>query len=32
MYNHYHLLIKTRRPPLSMGMREVNRVFTQALN
>lgn len=30
--NHYHLLVETRRPTLSQGMREVNGVYTQAYN
>jgi len=30
MDNHYHLLIQTRQPTLSRGMREVNGVYTQA--
>jgi len=32
MGNHYHLLIETREPTLSKGMREVNGVYTQAFN
>jgi len=32
MDNHYHLLIETRQPTLSKGMREVNGVYTQAFN
>lgn len=32
MDNHYHLLIETRRPSLSRGMREVNGVYTQRFN
>jgi len=32
MDNHYHLLIQTRQPTLSKGMREVNGVYTQAFN
>lgn len=32
MGNHYHLLIETRQPTLSKGMREVNGVYTQAFN
>lgn len=32
MGNHYHLLIETRKPTLSKGMREVNGVYTQAFN
>lgn len=32
MDNHYHLLIETRLPTLSKGMREVNGVYTQAFN
>lgn len=32
MGNHYHLLIETRQPTLSRGMREVNGVYTQAFN
>ena len=30
MDNHYHLLIETRQPTLSRGMREVNGVYSQA--
>jgi len=32
MTNHYHLLIETPRPNLSKGMRQLNGVYTQALN
>ena len=32
MDNHYHLLIETRRPTLSRGMREINGVYSQAFN
>src|SRR3546814_87813 len=32
MDNHYHLLVETRQPTLSRGMREVNSVYTQAFN
>lgn len=32
MDNHYHLLIETRQPTLSKGMREVNGVYTQGFN
>lgn len=32
MDNHYHLLIETRQPTLSKGMREINGVYTQAFN
>ena len=32
MDNHYHLLIQTRQPTLSKGMREVNGVYTQSFN
>ena len=32
MGNHYHLLIETRQPTLSNGMREDNGVHTQAFN
>ncbi len=32
MDNHYHLLVETRRPTLSRGMREVNGVYTQGFN
>ena len=32
MDNHYHLLIQTRQPTLSKGMREVNGIYTQAFN
>ncbi|OPY75258.1 MAG: Transposase IS200 like protein [Syntrophorhabdus sp. PtaU1.Bin058] len=32
MTNHYHLLIETVSPTLSAGMRQLNGVFTQAMN
>ena len=32
MTNHYHLLIETREANLSRGMRQLNGVYTQALN
>ncbi len=32
MLNHYHLLIETRAPTLSVGMRHLNGVFTQRHN
>lgn len=32
MPNHYHLLIETRAPTLSRGMRHLNGVFTQRFN
>jgi REP element-mobilizing transposase RayT len=32
MDNHYHLLVETRRPNLSRGMRELNGVYAQKLN
>src|SRR6056297_3830683 len=32
MDNHYHLLIETRQPTLSKGIREVNGVYTQGFN
>jgi len=32
MDNHYHLLVETRRPSLSRGMREVNGTYTQRFN
>ncbi len=32
MTNHYHLLIETLDPNLSLGMRQLNGVFTQAYN
>lgn len=32
MGNHYHLLIETRRPSLSRGMREINGTYTQRFN
>jgi putative transposase len=32
MPNHYHLLIETREPTLSRGMRQLNGVFAQAHN
>ena len=32
MDNHYHLLVETREPTLSRGMREINGNYTQAFN
>ncbi|MBI2985929.1 MAG: transposase [Deltaproteobacteria bacterium] len=32
MDNHYHLLIETPKPNLSLGMRQLNGVYTQAFN
>ena len=32
MDNHYHLLIETPKPSLSMGMRQLNGLYTQAYN
>jgi len=32
MDNHYHLLVETRRPNLSRGMRELNGIYAQKLN
>jgi putative transposase len=32
MSNHYHLLIETPDPNLSMGMRHLNGVYTQTFN
>src|SRR3990170_3925146 len=32
MYNHYHLLIETPDGNLSIGMRQLNGVYTQAFN
>jgi len=32
MDNHYHLLLETRDPTLSVGMRRLNGVYTQAFN
>ena len=32
MDNHYHLLIETPDPTLSLGMRQLNGVYTQAFN
>jgi REP element-mobilizing transposase RayT len=32
MENHYHLLVETPRPNLSLGMRQLNGVYTQAFN
>lgn len=32
MNNHYHLLIETKKPNLSIGMRELNGVYAQGLN
>ena len=32
MANHYHLLIETPKPNLSLGMRQLNGIFTQSFN
>lgn len=32
MDNHYHLLVETRKPTLSIGMRHLNGVYTQNFN
>ena len=32
MPNHYHLLVETPWPNVSIGMRHLNRVYTQAFN
>lgn len=32
MDNHYHLLIETPKPNLSMGMRQLNGIYTQSFN
>ena len=32
MENHYHLLVETPKPNLSIGMRQLNGVYTQAFN
>ncbi len=32
MSNHYHLLIETPRPNLSIGMRQLNGIYTQTFN
>src|SRR5437868_9745571 len=32
MANHYHLLVETPKPNLSLGMRQLNGVYTQAFN
>src|SRR5262244_3992234 len=32
MPNHYHLLVETPQPNLSIGMRQLNGVYTQAFN
>lgn len=32
MSNHYHMLIETRHPNLSAGMRQLNGVYTQSFN
>lgn len=32
MDNHYHLLVETRAPTLSLGMRQLNGVYTQRFN
>ncbi|MFQ5542097.1 MAG: transposase, partial [Candidatus Binatia bacterium] len=32
MDNHYHLLVETPKPNLSLGMRQLNGIYTQAFN
>ena len=32
MANHYHLLVETPKPNLSLGMRQLNGIYTQAFN
>ena len=32
MANHYHLLIETRKANLSIGMRQLNGLYTQSFN
>ena len=32
MANHYHLLVETSKPNLSLGMRQLNGIYTQAFN
>src|SRR3990170_5996292 len=32
MDNHYHLLIETPKPNLSLGMRQLNGIYTQSFN
>lgn len=32
MDNHYHLIVETPRPNLSLGMRQLNGIYTQAFN
>jgi hypothetical protein len=32
MANHYHLLVETPKANLSIGMRQLNGVFTQSFN
>jgi len=32
MANHYHLLVETPKPNLSIGMRQLNGIFTQSFN
>jgi len=32
MANHYHLLVETSKPNLSLGMRQLNGIFTQSFN
>jgi REP element-mobilizing transposase RayT len=32
MSNHYHLLVETPKPNLSLGMRQLNGIYTQAFN
>ncbi|HLR12272.1 MAG TPA: transposase, partial [Burkholderiaceae bacterium] len=32
MDNHYHLVIETQKPNLAQGMRQLNGVYTQAMN
>jgi putative transposase len=32
MTNHYHLLVETPKPSLSLGMRQLNGIYTQSFN
>jgi putative transposase len=32
MVNHYHLLVETPKANLSIGMRQLNGIFTQSFN
>jgi len=32
MHNHYHLLIETPHPNISIGMRQINGIYTQHFN